>query len=436
MPVALNHGEIDFRALERMGANVGQGMQNRRLRGAIGPNGEIDFKALWEADPLTALKYKMEQDEAKALAGYRGSVVADKAAPSLDERIYNDWQASQSPSYLGPTDTTEAAVAAEEAEANSPTGVPGISYTRPSGFSDPNAPKVVQDKMGSNRFIESEKNIGKAEGDRTAFRAALKEAGPEVDQIVKQMTDLTAYADDGTFRNALGAWQGTPDPDDWRESLTSGAAQTFGGIANYLEKGAEHGFVKPGGDIKQPSELPGGYTTTLRSQVLATQATLVNVMQRLLRVPGIGAQSDAELKQIILQSGELSKAETKEEFHTRLAGLLGRLKALGFDVKIPSLGQVAGGPSDTKTAERLTPETAPVAPVQGSMAPTQQEEPLVPGATPDPAGSYFKAPTGSGSAAIQNIKRAVAEGKMTRKQAIAIINANKDKWGVEVDESR
>jgi hypothetical protein len=379
MTVAYNPTPINWAQLNSIGANIGQGMQNRRLRGAIGPNGEIDFKALWEADPITALKYKMAQDEANALAGYREGQLANAAAPSLDERIYEDYQKAQTPSYISPPeDTTEAAVAAEEAEANSPTGVPGTSYTRPSGFSDPNAPKAVQDKLGSTRFLEREKQLGQGEGDSEAFRARLTQEGPALDEVVSQLTDLTRNADEGTFRNALGAWQGTPDPDDWRESLTSGAAQTFGGIANYLEKGAEHGFIKPGGDIKQPSELPGGFTTTLRSQVLATQASIVNVMQRLLRVPGIGAQSDAELKQIILQSGELSKAETKEEFHTRLAGLMGRLKALGFNVKIPSLERVAGG-GGPKTAERLTPE-APTAPVvQGSAAPSVNENTMVGG---------------------------------------------------------
>jgi hypothetical protein len=62
MAVAYNPTPIDFSALESMGANIGEGMKNRRLRGALGPNGEIDFNALWQADPQTALKYKVSQD--------------------------------------------------------------------------------------------------------------------------------------------------------------------------------------------------------------------------------------------------------------------------------------------------------------------------------------------------------------------------------------
>jgi hypothetical protein len=380
MAVAYNPTPINWAQLNSIGTNIGQGMQNRRLRGAIGPNGEIDFKALWEADPLTALKYKIAQDEANALAGYREGQLANAAAPSLDEKIYNDWQQSQQPSYLGPQeDTTEAAVEAEEAEAAAPAAPPGMSYTRPTGLE--NAPKLVQDKLMSNRELAREDQIGKGEGDSEAFRARLEKSGPEVDDLISQLTAVTRTADEGTFEHALGDYQGAAPTDDWRDTLTSGIPRALGSVSNYLEKGFEHGFIKPGGDFKDPvKDLPGGYTSTLRSQVLAAQASIVNVMQRLLRVPGIGAQSDAELKQIILQSGELSKAPNKAEFHARLGDLMSRLKALGFNVKIPSLEQVAGGgPSEPKIAERLTPE-APTAPVvQGSAAPGVNENTMVGG---------------------------------------------------------
>lgn len=381
MAVAYNPTPINWAQLNNIGANLGAGYQRRalanELKDVMGPDGAIKdwnkaISIITMRNPIAGVELANRRAEAEALAGYRRDSLDQKSEPSLEERLLAPYLNPQ-PSYVGPPeDTSEAAVAAEEAEANSPAGVPGTSYTRPSGLE--NAPKLVQDKLMSTRALEREKQIGEGEGNRASFRAALQEVGPEVDVLIGQLTDLTRTADDGTFRNALGAWQGTPDPDDWRESLTRGAAQTFGGITNYLEKGAEHGFIKPGGDIKQPSELPGGYTTTLRSQVLATQAALVNVMQRLLRVPGIGAQSDAELKQIILQSGELSKAETKEEFYARLAGLMGRLKSLGFKVKIPSLEQVAG----TKTSDQLTPEaTAPAAPA--SMAPGVNENTVVGG---------------------------------------------------------
>jgi hypothetical protein len=95
-----------------------------------------------------------------------------------------------------------------------------------------------------------------------------------------------------------------------------------------------------------------------------------------------------------------------------------------------------------KATDRFQGETIDMAdePIAGSMSPTVNENTMVGGenigrTTSDPAGSYFQAPTKSGSAAIQNLKAAVKAGKISRKQAIETIKAHPE-WGVEVDESR
>jgi hypothetical protein len=437
MAVAYNPTPIDWSALNNIGANIGQGMQNRRLRGAIGPNGEIDFKALWEADPITALKYKIAQDEAEALGAYRTATINERAAPTLDEKIYNDWRQSQQPSYLGPQeDTTEAAVAAEEAEASAPTGVPGTSYTRPSGLE--NAPKLVQDKLMSNRELARQKQIGEGEGNRASSAQAMVDLAPSVQAIINQAVSDISATDPDTFANALGPLQGADDPNTWQEAIGTRGAQTFGSLVNYMQHTQGQGVE---GLLKPVDELPGGLTSTVRDNVKSMQATIINQIRKVQRVVGEGSQSDRELQQIVDQAGKLQNSRTIPDYMERLSALVTRLNDIGIPLKMPTPEEISGLPPTSKSAEQFrspepaqaTAPTAPAAPVQGSMAPTQ---PLVPGATQDPAGAYFSAPTGSGSAAIQNIKRAVAEGKMTRKQAIAIINANKDKWGVEVDESR
>jgi hypothetical protein len=360
----------------QIGQNFGRGYQRRRVDSAL-----ESFNGDYNAAANKLMQMGMVDEAVKlysmaAMSDYRTGMLGvanQKAQPSLEDQILQQYLTPQGPSRLSPPDTESAADAAEEAEAS---GVPGTAYTRPSLDG---APAFVQEKLGTTQDKARWKQEGEGAGNRNSFRTALQEQGPEVDSLIGELTDLIRTSDEGTFRNALGPQQGTPDPDDWRETLSRGLPQALGGISNYLEKGAEHGFLNPNGDFRQPSELPGGFTTTLRSQVLASQAAITNVMQRLLRVPGIGAQSDAELKQIILQTGELSKAETKQEFHTRLKGLMGRLKALGFNVKIPSLDQVEG-PSNSKTADRYSnPSEAPADPMTGSMAPTVNENTMVGG---------------------------------------------------------
>jgi hypothetical protein len=143
-------------------------------------------------------------------------------------------------------------------------------------------------------------------------------------------------------------------------------------------------------------------------------------MQRLLRVPGIGAQSDYELRQIIAQAGELSKARTKEDFQDRLQTVLGNLKAIGIPLNIPGVAAVTGGET-AKSADRYAnPQEA--APAQAGMAPrsvktfsidpaTGAESPTgveVPGAARNPNGAHTgPAPAGT---VMSNGTRTIIKG--------------------------
>jgi hypothetical protein len=343
----------DFGQLMQIGANFGQGYQNRRVANAMaGFDGNYE-EAANKLMQMGRIDEAVKLYSAAALGDYRtvmGAAATQKTEPSVKEQLLRQYMPQQGPSYLSPPDTESAADAAEEAEAS---GVPGTSYTRPSLDG---APAMVQKELMSIEGQAAAKAKGKGSGDRESFRTGLKEAAPAVNELISGLVSQVREADEGTFANALGPLQGVAPPEDWRGTITSGIPQTLGSIANYFEKGAEEGFTTgEGADwrLKEPGELGGGFTDTLRTQVQSTQASLIGVMQRLLRIPGIGAQSDYELRQIIAQAGELSKARTKADFKDRLSTVLTNLKSIGIPLDLPSLDQVAG-PSNNKTADRYT----------------------------------------------------------------------------------
>jgi hypothetical protein len=87
MAVAYNPTPINWSQLNSIGANIGEGYRNNQMRNVgIGPNGEIDFKALWQADPQMALKYKIANDENEALAAYRRATQENKDRPTPTDR--------------------------------------------------------------------------------------------------------------------------------------------------------------------------------------------------------------------------------------------------------------------------------------------------------------------------------------------------------------
>jgi hypothetical protein len=367
MPVQMQHGQVDFSQLADIGQNFGQMRRSQKMNEVLASSmkdGVFDYDAavtslMQGGFGEEALKLSIAKQQADSLNTYRSGMIADKVAPSLDERIYNDWMSGGQPNRLGPPDSIGASVDAADAEAAGLPSAPGSSYVK----SPMNAPKIVQEKVLPIQVQKQLEQEGEKQGDRNAFRAALVESGPQVNQLISTMVGQVRDSDEGTFENAFGPLQGAMPSDDWRTTLTSGLPQTLGAVSNYLEKGVQEGFLKGEGanvEIKQPGDLGGGFTDTLRSKVQSTQASLVGIMQRMLRVPGIGAQSDYELRQIIAQAGELSKARTKADFQDRLQNVLGNMKAIGIPIDIPTLDQVAG-PGGGKFADRLGSEAPPVA---------------------------------------------------------------------------
>jgi hypothetical protein len=385
MNYGLDYPFKDFsNQFNKIGSDLGEWNKNRKIENAL-----ANFKGDYEAAASELMRLGLVDEASRlytaaAIGNYRSGMlgVAETKAKgqSIDDRIFDAYLGGNNtqPMQLGP-DEADAAEAAEAA-GTTPPPTPGHPV-----FNDPNAPSVVQDKLGSTRFKKAQEAEGKGAGDRASFRTGLAEAAPQVNELVNGLITQIRDADEGTFANALGPLQGVAPPEDWRGTITSGVPQTLGAISNYLEKGSEEGFTTgEGADwrFKEPGELGGGFTDTLRTQVLSTQASLIGVMQRLLRIPGIGAQSDYELKQIIAQAGELSKARTKADFKDRLGTVLTNLKSIGIPLNLPSLDQVTG-PSNNKTADRYAnPEEGPV---QGSMAspdvdgkPTMRQPPTPP----------------------------------------------------------
>jgi hypothetical protein len=387
--------------LMAIGQNFGGAYQRHRMGNALSGPGSMDEKVqtllgMGRVDEATKLM------AAQGLADYRQGqlgIAAQKAEPSWEEKLiapYLPGAGSVEPFRLGPDE-------AEEAEAN---GV--VPPPNPNAGGRPsleNAPSKVQDILGTTQQKAKWKQEGEGEGNRASFDAALSEAAPKVDALIDGLVTQVREADEGTFSHALGPTQGVAPTDDWRGTLTSGLPQTLGSVANYLEKGAAEGFLTGEGldlRFKEPGELGGGFTDTLRSKVLSTQASLIGVLQRLLRVPGIGAQSDYELRQIIAQAGELSKARTKADFQDRLQNVLTNMKAQGIPISIPSLDQVTGQ-GGGKFADRLEPE-ANTPSVTGPTPRKVQTSVVRPDGTVEPPAASMV----GGGADAREVKRAPA----------------------------
>jgi hypothetical protein len=291
-----------------------------------------------------------------------------------------------------------------------PSGVPGVNWQ--------NKPAFITDKfapIGEKKRLEE---VGKGQGEREARNALLAEAGTGVQGLIDQLVVNTKEADNDTFENALGPWQGAGEAETLTGAVTQFFPQTAGAIGNYLEKGSKEGFVDwKTGNIKTPGELSGGYTSTLRSKINSTSSSIIGVLQRALRVPGIGAQSDAELRQLIQQVGELNKSRDKADFYDRLSNVVSNFNNLGLPVKMPTAEELAGvkptsaavpdysQPASQQEAGPIPYDAAQEAPPQA----TQGSAGGIPGATSDPRTGYAKSISKLDGPAIARIRNWAAE---------------------------
>jgi hypothetical protein len=385
---------LDFSGIASLGNSIGGAIEKRiddnavksALADATGPDGAVDYNKAF-GNLLAAGRTKEAQvianyAESQAMGQYRQDMLTatqDKAnAESPDIKLWREWNAING-----------GGAGAEPMRASppQPSGVPGVSLQ--------NAPAFIQNKLmplNEQKRIEAE---GTKQGERNAQKATMSEVGPGMQKLIDQLIVNAQEADSGTFENALGPLQGAGEA----ETLTGAAAQFFpqtaGAIANYFDKGKKEGFVDwKTGNIKGPGDLSGGYTTTLRSKINATSASLISVLQRALRVPGIGAQSDYELRQIVNQVGELNKSRTKEDFYDRLSNVVANFQNLGIPVEMPTSDELAG----------VKPTSAVV---QNYTQPSQQEEA---GAVPYDAAEEAPPPTRASATTIGGKRAMVGPG--------------------------
>jgi hypothetical protein len=356
-PAAYGGGRLDFSGIESLADSIGGAITTRMDKNAVqnalaqatSPDGAVDYNKAF-GNLLAAGRTKEAQvianyAESQAMGQYRQDMLAataDKAnAESPDIKLWREWNA------INGSPASPVAPEPMRASPPQPSGVPGVSLQ--------NAPAFIQDKLmpvGERKQLEAE---GTKQGERNAQKATMSEVGPGMQKLIDQLIVNAQEADAGTFENALGPLQGAGEA----ETLTGAAAQFFpqtaGSIANYFDKGMKEGFVDwKTGNIKAPGDLSGGYTTTLRSKINATSASLISVLQRALRVPGIGAQSDYELRQIVNQVGELNKSRTKEDFYDRLSNVVSNFKSLGIPVEMPTQEALAGVKPTSSAVQNYT----------------------------------------------------------------------------------
>jgi hypothetical protein len=341
-PGAYGGGIIDFSPLRQIGEDIGGLIKGRReqndltsaLEKSKNPDGTYDYNKAYglvlSAGNIPAANSIARIAEAEGLSQYRerSLQLREEDSESPDMKLWREWNAANQ---------GQAGSEPMRASPPQPSGVPGMSLQ--------NAPAFIQDKFMS---IDKKKRLessGKAEGERDAQKATLTEIAPGFQKMIDQLVVNAQEADNETFQHALGPLQGAAEPETWQGAVTNFIPQTWGALENYYAQGKKEGFI--GGEganlhIKEPGELPGGYTSTLRSKINSTSASLINVLQRALRVPGIGAQSDKELQQIVNQVGELNKSRDKADFYERLSNVVSNFNNLGIPVEMPTAEELAG----------------------------------------------------------------------------------------------
>jgi hypothetical protein len=375
-----------------IGENIGGWNERRKLQNVLSEFNGDHQAAAEQLMRMGMVDAAVKIYSAGALSDYRTGmlgVAQQKVEPSWEEKLIAPYlPGNQGPSYVGPPDTGEAADAAEAAEASG-TSVPGISTYAPRDLK--RAPKKVQDILAPVGDIKEWETEATGKAQRQGQRDALVEAAPNIQQIITQAFGDAKGFDPNTFENALGPLQGADDPNTWQEALGTRGAQTWGSLLNYMQHTQGQGLDAL---TKPVDQLPGGLTSTVRDNVKATQATLINFLQRIQRVPGIGAQSDKELQQIIDQVGKLQNARTVDDYYNRLTALVTRLNQSGIPIKLPDVDEVSGVQPTAKSAERYSnpsPQmdadvggarkvpTYNVDPATGSMSPTVNENTMVGG---------------------------------------------------------
>jgi hypothetical protein len=409
-----NPRPLDFSALADIpedfwkGQAVGRerGLRNELAQGLpTMPDGSIDWakaaSIVGKYDPELGMRtaaYAQKDSMTPYQEGMLGVAQAKANEESPDMKLWREWQASQ--------------MGAEPMRASppQPSGVPGMSFQ--------NAPAFITEKfapVGEKKQLEAE---GTKQGERNAQKATLQEVGPGMQKLIDQLVVNAKEADDGTFENALGPLQGAAEAETWQGALGQFFPQTAGAVANYFDKGKKEGFVDwKTGNIKGPGDLGGGYTATLRSKINATSATLISVLQRAQRVPGIGAQSDYELRQIVNQVGELNKSRTKEDFYDRLANVVSNFNNLGIPVKMPTAEELSGAKPtsaavDDYSQSQPTQEAGQVPYDAAEESPpqvTQGSVSGIPGTTSDPRAGYAKSISKLDGPAIARIRNWAAE---------------------------
>jgi hypothetical protein len=360
-PGAYGGGIIDFSPLKEIGEDIGGLIKSRRNQDAVSAaleqsktsDGTYDWNKaaglLLSAGDLKSAAVVSNMAEAENLSQYRMQNMemkkADSESPEI--KLWREWNAAN-----------QGGAGSEPMRASppQPSGTPGVSFQ--------NAPAFITDKFAPLAEKKRLEASGKAEGERDAQKTTLTEIAPGFQKMIDQLVVNAQEADDETFKHALGPLQGAAEPETWQGAVTNFIPQTWGALENYYAQGKKEGFI--GGEganlhIKEPGELPGGYTSTLRSKINATSASLINVLQRALRVPGIGAQSDKELQQIVNQVGELNKSRDKADFYDRLSNVVSNFNNLGIPVEMPTAEELAG----------VKPTSAAV---QNYTQPRQQEE--------------------------------------------------------------
>jgi hypothetical protein len=422
MTLAFNPTPINWQMLAGIGENIGNKLKERKLTNAMqGWDGQdpMDLynRLISAGQPELAIRTFNQQAEAKALQGHRENQTANAAtnARDIDLEIWDavkrgDFsnQPTPEPMRLGPDGNPS---------------VPGISDDVARQL-----PSVVADRALS---LEQKGYLPKAGANRADEEKRERSKAETARQIEGALTDLWGTVkgfDDASIENALGRWQGADDNSiSGMPDRRTRISQDVGAIWNATPWGGKEN------------------TQEVRDTIDASASAIGTALKAMIRVPGEGQWSNLDQQQLNAIVGSLKKAEDRPELERRFKRMVERINStwkLGLNPDDVLATISKNDPSMAKATDRFQGETIDMAdePIAGSMSPTVNENTMVGGenigrTTSDPAGSYFQAPTKSGSAAIQNLKAAVKAGKISRKQAIETIKAHPE-WGVEVDESR
>jgi hypothetical protein len=321
------------------------------------------------------------QGDSELASQLRGGVAPGNAPASP---VGSPAPAGVAPAPAGPAATPAPPVASGPASAPAPGGVlggvSGMAGNLPSAANDPAQAQAaelrrqaaMETSLGNPeraKILEEEAKALLMPGEKYREQFAKDRATSEAEMASKQVQAVKSQEQIDQFLSNIEDTLKVP------------------GISRYIGP-LEGGMVGKYFTDTLNDYVPGNKANPAHRDIIeSAQNNIVNVLQRLTRIPGIGAQSDAELRQLISSIGEITSSRNAEEAMVKVNNMKERIRVIlsGFGGEVPEISSVRQPDRASGTASAaairpppsVTPEAAAAVKQRIASAPPEERAAMI-----------------------------------------------------------